>query len=522
MPDTAPLDCIVQRAGRRPIVVVAPHGGRRERALKRGDGINDLHTADIALELAERLDAYAIVNRSLDRNDVDLNRISELAERAPGVLTLLCETVRRAGADACVPLVLLVHGWNVSSLHCDIGVGLREIDGELVGEHPTISRATLDSFVVPLRAGLERRGLGGLMGLRYPASAADNVTQLFSGRHVTHVDSEVAQLSRLAADGRVEAVQLEISIALRWPGRHREALVDALVEAVLAHVVAAEARPPASSDAIPASRSGWATARASDVRAARGSGTAADFAGESISAVLADGSGLFMAVEPADRRSIAARVCIARPDGNLALFVCEAPRSGVSGAHVVAGGLGWKLGGSVRFAGPAVLYPTNDAFLDLEQGLRGAKLADVELEVGHEVREMLGRSAGYIRINETMMEVSGQLVRRVGGRLGGGPPPLARLFLVAPELESPLIIEQRGSEGPARVSFEAAGRELIAAHPTTGELHGVVTVRVPVFRPTGDGRYLKIVFGVVELDRGARAGGRHALFESIEVLPLSA
>ena len=84
-------------------------------------------------------------------------------------LTLYTQPVAPHG-----PVVLLVHGWNVSSLHCDIGVGLREIDGELVGDHPTVSRATLESFVLPLRAELERRGLDGLMGLRYPASAADN------------------------------------------------------------------------------------------------------------------------------------------------------------------------------------------------------------------------------------------------------------------------------------------------------------------------------------------------------------
>ena len=181
------------------------------------------------------------------------------------------------------------------------------------------------------------------------------------------------------------------------------------------------------------------------------------------------------------------------------------------------------VGGAVRFAGPAVLYPTNEAFLDLEQGLRGATLADVELEVGCAGSgESSLQANGYVRIDHTTLEVSGQLVRRAGGRLGGGPPPLARLFLVDVELAQPLVIEQRGVDGPARVSFTAGGRELIAAHPSTGELHGVVTVRVPVFRPTGDGRYLKIVFGVVELDRGARVGGRHALFESIEVLPLSA
>ena len=132
--------------------------------------------------------------------------------------------------------MLLVHGWNVSSLHCDIGIGLREIGDEIVGAHPTISRATLETFVAPLRSELERRGLGALIGIAIAASGADNATQLFSGRHVAHADGVVAGLSRLATEGRVDAVQLELSIALRWPGVYRERLLDALVAAVDGHI----------------------------------------------------------------------------------------------------------------------------------------------------------------------------------------------------------------------------------------------------------------------------------------------
>ena len=100
MREDATREAIVRRSGKRPIVVFAPHGGRRKRPLKRGDGINDLYTAEIATVLAERLDAYAIVNAGIDRNDVDLNRISELVSRAPGVLTMLRDTVEQARGRA--------------------------------------------------------------------------------------------------------------------------------------------------------------------------------------------------------------------------------------------------------------------------------------------------------------------------------------------------------------------------------------------------------------------------------------
>ena len=397
MSETTTIDYVHRRTGRRPIVVVAPHGGHRRRALRRGDGINDIYTAEIAAELAERLDAFAIINHGLDRNDVDLNRISELVERAPSVLALLRETLAEAEGGAVAPLVLLVHGWNVSSLHCDIGIGLREIGDEIVGAHPTISRATLETFVAPLRSELERRGLGALIGHRYAASGADNATQLFSGRHLAHADGVVAGLSRLATEGRVDAVQLELSIALRWPGVYRERLLDALVAAVDGHI---QRTVTLSRESDTSAIRNWAPRKACDPTkdtALVDTAEEVSFTGESLQAVLADGSGLFMAVEPVDRRSIAARVCVARPDGRLALFVCEAPRGDASCDRLEAGGLSWQLGGRVRFAGPVVLYPTNEAFLDLEQGLRHAELADVEVVIERGTVEKKPNVTGGLR-----------------------------------------------------------------------------------------------------------------------------
>ncbi len=67
--DPSPLDdnglpaWFVSRQARSPVVLVAPHGGTRERTIRRTDGINDLHTADLALEIAQRLDARALINR---------------------------------------------------------------------------------------------------------------------------------------------------------------------------------------------------------------------------------------------------------------------------------------------------------------------------------------------------------------------------------------------------------------------------------------------------------------------------
>jgi hypothetical protein len=528
MRDLAAMNWIARRTGRRPIIVVAPHGGRRTRALRRGDGINDLYTAEIATGLAERLDAYAIVNRALDRNEIDLNRISELVDRAPALLSMLRETVDLARAESgAVPLVLLVHGWNVSSLHCDIGIGLRERGGGLVGTYPTIAAATVDTFVKPLRFELARRGLCGLVGHRYAASGADNTTQLFSGRHREHEHAEVAALSRMAFEGRAEAVQLELSIVLRWPGPYRERLLDALVAAVETHASGARSRTRVALAATGESR-GWAQRAPRRPGAAVGDATRAAatgdrrFAGESMQAVLSDGGGLFMAVEPAERHALTARVCIALPDGRLALFVCEAPRSSDEIDRLEAGGLRWQIGGPVCFRGPAVLYPTHDAFLDLERGLGGATIADVEVAIAQVGEaETHGSAAGYVRIDDRLVEIFGRVVRHAGGRLGGGAPPVARLYLTDESAVAPLVIEQRGAAEAGEAAVECDGRSVVARHPTFGELSGQVTVRVPVYRPAGDGRYLAILFGVVELRSTTSHKTRRALFETVALLPLS-
>lgn len=518
------------RAGQRPIVIVAPHGGERAREIRRGDGMNDLYTAELCHELASRVDAYAVVNEGLDRNDVDLNRISAIVERAPEMLHVLRDAVTRAGADAtATPLVLFVHGWNISSLACDIGIGLREADGELQGTHATVSRSTLRSFVEPLRDALAEQGLEGFVGQRYAASARDNATQLFSGRHVGHDHADVDHLSRLALEGRVDAVQLELSIPLRWPGEYRSRWLAAVEAAIEQHLATASRSIALSGDSDTIAPREWASPLAARLVSRERSGAGAPLArGESVQAVLADGSGLFMGVEAAGPGALAARVCIARPGGELALFVCEAPWHG-SHERFTAGGLDWRPGRSVRYSGPAVLYDTHDAFVDLEGGLRSARVVEVEVEVGSSRGEKTsGGGVGYARIGERSVEMSPLVVRRGGGRFLGEHGVRARVMVT--DLDGGLIsIEDASGDAaaaggvgdvrrvPGRIAFaDDGGRVGVCANGLGAELDGVVTVRVPVYRPAPDGGFVKVVFGVVELD--ATAGGRFGRWALFEVV----
>jgi hypothetical protein len=250
--------------------------------------------------------------------------------------------------------------------------------------------------------------------------------------------------------------------------------------------------------------------------------------GESVQAVLADGSGLFMGVEAAGPGALAARVCIARPGGELALFVCEAPWHG-SPEHFAAGGLDWRPGRSVRYRGPAVLYDTHEAFVDLEGGLRSARVVEVEVEVPFaRDGETLGGDAGYARIGERSVEVSPLVVRRGGGRFLGEHGVRARVMLAGMDGGVIAIEETAGRAGAAgvgsdvrrvagRIAFADDGTRVGVRAETLGaELDGVVTVRVPVYRPAPDGGFVKVVFGVLEL--GATAGarfGRWGLFEVV-------
>jgi hypothetical protein len=244
--------------------------------------------------------------------------------------------------------------------------------------------------------------------------------------------------------------------------------------------------------------------------------------------VLADGSGLFMGVEAAGPGALAARVCIARPGGELALFVCEAPWHG-SPEHFAAGGLDWRPGRRVRYSGPAVLYDTHDAFVDLEGGLRSARVVEVEVEVPFARDEKTAVSErGYTRIGERAVEVSPLVVRRGAERFVGEHGVRARVMLTGRDgglISIEDTASRAGAAGvgtdvrrvPGKISFADDGTRVgVSAEELGVELDGVITVRVPVYRPAPDGGFVKVVFGVVALDTVASAGfGRWALFEVV-------
>jgi hypothetical protein len=524
------------RSGSAPVVVVAPHGGCRRRPIRRGDGMNDLYTAELALELAERLDAAALINHARDRNDVDLNRVRQLVDRAPQFLSLLRDAVERIHDRGALPLVLFVHGWNMAVPWCDVGIGLRERAGDLFGRYPTVGPPTYRRLVQPLVDRLFSEGLGASIGLRYPAAGGDNATQLFSGRHVDHDHDDVAALSRMGAYGSVDAIQLELGIPLRWPGWRRRRFVDVLVSTVEAERERREAH-----------REGRARPRAVSVRSRLWGletkppqADAAADSGVSIQAALADGSGLFMGAEPTGAATMAARLCIALADGSMLLFVGEGPWQGRVGDYTVAGFRWQSIEAAagcvrVRLHGPVVHYPTHEAFVDLEKGLAAARLLEADIDLDYIALEKPhGRLRGSLVIGELSLDLDEAAVCERGGRRSSAVRPRTRLHLTsgwprprsfesrtpdsceaesgvrdATERQSPAHdCEIRGGDRP--------GDELVVLEDGEPVLTGTTCVAVPVFRPLADGLVVKITFGTARFD--GDGGGRRGVYERVALV----
>ncbi|HXZ87181.1 MAG TPA: hypothetical protein VEF07_01340 [Candidatus Binataceae bacterium] len=221
--------------GEAPVLLIAPHGGRAGAAAAATlhPKVNDLETAAITRELAARLAAAALINTGMDRNELDCNRLAQLAERAPWMLHLLADRIDRIIARHGRATVLLIHGWNVIEPRVDLGLGLRETAGRLhppAGAHVSASDHFINGPIAELAARLRAASILPSFGLRYPGGAAQNLLQAFTPRHGRSTVEPVRRLAAIAERGLIDALQLEMSVAVRLPGDLRERNLDAIGE----------------------------------------------------------------------------------------------------------------------------------------------------------------------------------------------------------------------------------------------------------------------------------------------------
>ncbi|MGZ6241572.1 MAG: hypothetical protein ACXWN9_03210 [Candidatus Binataceae bacterium] len=221
--------------GDAPVLLIAPHGGQAGPATRAllNPKVNDLYTADITHELAQRLGAGAIINSGMDRNRLDLNRLSQVMSEAPWMLELIAARLERIVAQRGRAVVLLIHGWNVIEPRVDVGIGVKSANGALLpacDAHVSASDGFVNGPLVDFFEVLGRSGIEPTFGLRYPGAGANNLLQAFTQRHASSSIGTLRRLAALNARGALEAVQLELSVALRMPGRFRAKTIAAIAE----------------------------------------------------------------------------------------------------------------------------------------------------------------------------------------------------------------------------------------------------------------------------------------------------
>ena len=234
-PPDGPVAWLEVVDGAAPILLIAPHGGRAGPAARATlhPKVNDLETAAITRELARRIGAPALINAAMDRNELDCNRLSQVAGRAPWLLDLIADRVAAMVERHGRATVLLIHGWNVIEPRVDLGLGLRERAGRLhppAGAHVSAGDDFIHGPVAALARRLHAAGIIPTFGLRYPGGASQNLLQAFTPRHADSPLDPLKRLAALAASGVIDALQLEMSVAIRLAGELRMRNLNALSE----------------------------------------------------------------------------------------------------------------------------------------------------------------------------------------------------------------------------------------------------------------------------------------------------
>jgi hypothetical protein len=354
-----------------PLLLIAPHGGAagaRARA-RLHPKVNDLHTAAITRELASRIGASALINSGMDRNQLDCNRIPQLAEHAPWMLELVAERLAQIVDRYGRATVLLVHGWNIIEPRVDFGLGLRRHGDELRppgSAHVSARDEFIHGPLSELAAILREGGIEPTWGMRYPAGGAHNLVQAFTGRHRESPIAPLRKIAEISARGAVDAAQLELSVAVRMPGMFRTRCVSALVRVF-------GPRNPGAAPAVAPPPRVVRTAAPRKAPPARITAVPARIGVEFFDPAACVGG---MASFDLGAGGTGARIMMLLGERRVALFTAEG-RPQISATRVALGPLGFEISGNelaFQFSGPAVIVPDGSAYLSIERALASGRL----------------------------------------------------------------------------------------------------------------------------------------------------
>ena len=394
------------RRGRNGVLIIAPHGGRREPTPPSGAPfgarprkVNDLHTADVAEELADALDAALIANPTLDRNHVDLNRITQVTRRAPWFLVLIETLLDEILARHARCEVLVVHGWNVIQAKCDIGIGTALAAPASALAHSTVL-TTSPGYAVERLGRLQELcatvGIAVAFGERYPAGHPNNLLQLF---RPAACPSASPRLQAWTAARRIEAVQLELGVPLRWPGPQRRTFLR-VASAVFnrggnGHASPRDTTAPARSDQVPPTSvpPSPASLQLYDPRAEVGLTARLDVS----------------------TAAIAGRVLLFLGERRVALFLGEnahGPAELAEQPRFTPTADGFEL----RFSGTALASDDGSLYVDLEQAFAASRLCSVAVELAfrHGLSAHYGAATGWIEVDGVRRAIATQAFSRHG------------------------------------------------------------------------------------------------------------
>jgi hypothetical protein len=392
--------------GDAPLLLIAPHGGRAGAAARATlhPKVNDLETAAITREIAQRLGAPALINSAMDRNELDCNRLAQLAARAPWLIDLIAQQVAGIAQRHGHATALLIHGWNVIEPRVDFGLGLREAGGRLrppSGAHISASDGFINGPVAALAARLDCAGIIPTFGLRYPGGASQNLLQAFTERHRASELSALRQLAELAARGAIDALQLEMSVALRMPGALRAHSLDAITA-----VFATAARSGAEVAPGNGARIVVRNPSPRPPRPAQAVGAAPAVPPLRVGVEFYDPAARVGGMASFDfgTGAAGARIMVMFDGCRAALFTGEG-KTAIAGAQVRLGPLRMTLAGghgALSFRGPAVIVNDGAAYLSVERALANGKLdAAMELDATIELKDCVANTLDASSTNGT-------------------------------------------------------------------------------------------------------------------------
>ncbi len=374
-----------------PVLLIAPHGGPAGPATRAilNPKVNDLYTAEITRELAARIGAGAIINAGMDRNRLDLNRLSQVMSDAPAILDLIARSVDRMVARNGRATVLLIHGWNVVEPRVDLGIGVKTVRGAIqpvCHAHVSASDSFINGPLLRFAEALRRSRIEPTFGLRYPGAGVNNLLQAFTLRHAASPVPALKRLAELSARGAIQAAQLELSVSLRIPGRYRHDTIAAAVEAF-------SERPPAP---VAGTRIEIVRTAEPPHRAPRRETAQTASGPRRVGLEFYDPAAQIGAMASFDfgAGAAGARVMVVVGPQRIALFTAEGivertPHS------LTLGALSLRLDGSrvcFDFAGPAVVVEDGTAYLSVERALAKARLCE-SMELHAEFQPWAGADA---------------------------------------------------------------------------------------------------------------------------------